>query len=168
MGGKKYNKTLKMKAKEVLQYCKFVRIFPCSGLLGNGVQHIEQFLIKHARKGEWFYLPSTKTNLTQKQRVVEVLREKIFCRLNQEFPYMVEQATDKWQKRKDGSLFIVQRLFVARKFQMGILIGHKGRLIERIRYCAKEDLEEIFNCKVELLLSVSVRKKYYQPTSRFA
>lgn len=166
--GKKYDKMIKMKTQEVVKYCKFSHRFMCSALFGQGVDTIQKFLIEKAIKRKWFYLPSRKTNLNQKQRVVEVLREKIFSRLNEEFPYMVEQSTDKWVLRKDGSLYIAQRLYVKRKFQMGILIGRKGRLIERIKDCAQEDLQDIFNCKVDLVLTVSHRRKNYQLPSNIA
>merc|ERR1719150_1511810 len=157
-----------MKTEEVLKYCKFSYRFMCSGLHDQGVNTIKKFLLGKAIKRKWFYLPSRKTDLNQKQRVVEILREKIFCRLNEEVPYMIEQSTDKWVKRKDGSLYIAQRLYVKRKFQMGILIGQKGKLIERIKQCAQEDLQEIFNCKVDLVLTVSHLKKNYQLQSNIA
>lgn len=46
------------------------------------------------------------------QRVMETIREKIYRRLNKEIPYEVEQRNVDWYEMEDGTLRIENNLYV--------------------------------------------------------
>ena len=52
------------------------------------------------RIGEWEFDAHDTSDLSDYQRVEEMVREKIFLRLNQELPYLVTQSNEKWKGNK--------------------------------------------------------------------
>jgi GTPase len=87
----------------------------------------------------------------------EVIREKIFRRLNSEIPYEVYQENEGWTELTNGALRIDQVLIVKKKSQQAILVGTKGENVQGISLEASRDLSTIFNRKVWLRLRVVVR-----------
>ena len=57
--------------------------------------------------------------------VDEIIREKIFKNYKKEIPYSVQVVTESF-KEDDTIIRIRAEIFVERKSQKGIIIGHKG------------------------------------------
>jgi GTPase Era involved in 16S rRNA processing len=59
----------------------------------DGVRDLEEYLYQNAKPTtEWDYSGNARTDLSDLDRAEEFIREKIFCRTNQEIPYLVSQV----------------------------------------------------------------------------
>lgn len=91
--------------------------------------------------------------------VHEVIREKIFRRLNRELPYQVYQENEGWTELTNGHLRIDQNLIVLKRSQRAIVIGLKGENVQGIALEASRDLSTLFQRKVWLQLRVVFRER---------
>jgi len=58
------------------------------------------------------------TDLSPLERATEIIREKLYRRLNRELPYNIVQETRGWTDLPDGTLRIDQTIFVQRQSQV--------------------------------------------------
>lgn len=89
---------------------------------------------------------------------VELIREKVYQRLNQELPYTISQDIESWRKRKDGSVHIKARVWVNSTMQIKMVIGSGGQVIAAIRQETQKELEDLLKTKVYLKLEVKKSK----------
>jgi GTPase len=95
-------------------------------------------------------------NLTSKQFVAEIIREKAFLNLRKEVPYSVTAVVDEVIERDNGNLFIKARLLTNQDKYKGMLVGKGGSMIREISMAARKELEVASSKKVFLELTVEV------------
>lgn len=95
-------------------------------------------------------------NLTSKQFVAEIIREKAFLNLRKEVPYSVTTVVDEVIERENGNLFIKARLLTNQDKYKGMLVGKGGSMIREISMAARKELEVASSKKVFLELTVEV------------
>lgn len=144
-------------ANELNEVLVFSDVFYISASLNKFVDELQEFLFTQGKPGEWDFEPEDVTPLSDRQRVAEIVREKVFCRMNQEIPYTVTQETRGWEDCTDGSLSVTQALLVDTVHQQGILIGAGGSVLQAIKREAEADLGRIFLRPVQLTLAVHVK-----------
>ena len=110
----------------------------------------------------WPYDSDRVADAEIEERVTEVIREKIFQRMNQEIPYTTTQSHIGWRRGPDGSYFLETMLQVENVRHRGMIIGKNGEVLSHIRKNAITDLEKMLKAKVHLDLRVVVRKKWEQ------
>ena len=106
------------------------------------------------------YFP--KDELTDKPErffVNEIIREKIFLNYKKEIPYSCEVVTHTF-KEDDKIIRIMSDIYVERKSQKGIVIGHKGEAIKKVGIQAREELEKFFGKQVHLETFVKVEQDW--------
>ena len=105
------------------------------------------------------------TDKSQRFFISEIIREKIFFTYHKEIPYStevvieeyVEDAPLKDAKKGDGKITRIRAIiYVTRKSQMGILIGHGGKALKVVGSEARKDIEEFLGKKVFLEMVVKV------------
>ena len=104
----------------------------------------------------------SKDNLTDKPErffVDEVMREKIFLNYKKEVPYSCEVVTTSF-KEDEKIIRIVADIYVERKSQKGIIIGHKGEAIKKVGMQARKDLETFFGKQIFLETFVKVEQDW--------
>jgi GTP-binding protein Era len=144
-------------ADELLEICDFNEVHYISASSGKFVDELQEYLFGLAKPETWQFPATEVTSLTELQRASEIIREKIYCRLNQDIPYGVTQLNEGWKDLPDGSLSISQRLLVETEVQQSILIGKKGAVINEIKSGAEKDLTSILGRRVALQLTVGVK-----------
>ena len=97
--------------------------------------------------------------------LITVIREKILLFFQKEIPYSVEVVIEEF-KDKDQLIVIKAIIFVIRDSQKAIVIGHKGKAIKKVGIEARKDMEEFFENKVYLELSVKVNKNWRDNTAQ--
>lgn len=95
-------------------------------------------------------------NLTSKQFVAEIIREKAFLNLRKEVPYSVTAVVDEVTERENGNLYIQARLLTNQDKYKGMLVGSGGSMIREISMAARKELEVASSKKVFLELTVEV------------
>lgn len=112
-----------------------------------------------------------KENLTDKSErflVGDIIRKYIFLFYHKEIPYSTEvHVTD--FKESDTLLRVDATLYVERRSQKGILIGHKGSALKKAGTAARKELEALYKKKIFLSLHIKVspnwRSKTHQLTA---
>jgi GTP-binding protein Era len=146
--------------KDLTELDLFSDVFMVSALTGDGVADLRAFFAANAPVGPWMYPEDQLSDVSERLIASEITREKLFLRVHQELPYAATVETVNWYQKKDGSIRIDQVVFVERESQKGIVLGKGGRTVKDIGVAAREELQELFDCKVHLFIQVKVRKNW--------
>lgn len=106
------------------------------------------------------YFP--KDQLTDKPErffVDEIIREKLFLNYKKEVPYSCQVVTQSF-KEDEKIIRIRADIYVERKSQKGIVIGHKGEGLKKVGIAARQDLEQFFGKQVHLETYVKVEQDW--------
>jgi GTP-binding protein Era len=132
----------------------FENVFMVSGLTGSGTDKILDFLAGTLPEGEWIYNEDEITDLSFDKYAAEITREHIYHRLHQEIPYKCTVKTESCEDQSDGSLRIVQSIFVKSESHRSIFIGHGGGKIKAVGIAARKELSELSDREIHLFLHV--------------
>lgn len=150
-----------LKSVEELQsVLEFEEIFMISALSGDGVTDLKTYLASSVEVGPWLYPEDQLTDLAERILASEITREQIFLKLHQEVPYATSVECQSFKRQKDGSIRIEENILVERSSQKGIVIGKGGQTLKKIGAVAREQMEQVFGCKVHLFLFVKVSEKW--------
>lgn len=145
----------------------FIETFMISGLTGDGVEDLLNFLAGHASEGPWLFPEDQISDMPQRLMAAEITREKLFLQLHKELPYSLTVETESWEDRRDGSVKIDQVIYVRRDSQKAIVLGHGGRRVRSVGETARLELEAMLDRRVHLFLFVKVREKWVDDRARF-
>ena len=104
--------------------------------------HIVDLLPEHPE----YFPKDTLTDKPERFFVDEIIREKIFMNYKKEVPYSCQVVTNSF-KEDDKIIRIRADIYVERKSQKGIIIGHKGEAIKKVGVEARKDLETFLESK---------------------
>lgn len=147
-------------AETLNQNIAFDSTFMISAKTGTGCDDLLAHLAGKMPEGPWLYGEDDVTDLPAKLMAAEFTREQIFINLHQEIPYGATVQTEHLETSESGTLHIEQVIFVQRDGHKGIVIGKGGKTLKRIGSAARKELENAFNCKVNLQLSVRVNANW--------
>ena len=140
-------------------------IFPTSALNKFNVKNIFNRLLELAPESPPFFPKDQLTDKTERFFVSEIIREKILIRYKKEIPYSVEVEVEEF-KEDDKIIRIRSIIYVERKSQKGIIIGHQGIAIKHVGIDARRDIERFFDKKVFLELFVKVADDWRSDDSK--
>jgi GTP-binding protein Era len=133
-------------------------IFPVSARTGAGVAQLIAALEPLLPEGPFLYPEGDRTDLPERVRLAESIREQVLRRTREELPHAVEVEIDELEERPDGLLVVRARVWTESESQKGILIGAGGRMVRAIGTDARREIEALLGRRVHLDLSVRVRK----------
>lgn len=145
-------------ASEFSKIRDFENVFMVSSLSGDGVKDIEKYLAKIVPEGEWLFPEDEITDSSFEKFTSEITREHLYHRVHQEIPYRCRVVTENYRSESDGSVRIVQNIFVKNKAHKIILLGHNGGKIRAIGSSSRRELSELLGREVHLFLNVVVEK----------
>jgi len=145
----------------------FEATFMVSALKGSGVQDLLKYLAKEIPDEQWHYPEDQVTDMPMRLMAAEITREKLFKTMYQELPYNLTVETELWEPFKDGSLKIEQTIYITREAHKKIILGKGGTMIKRIGQAAREELEDILECRVHINLFVKVREDWVNDDERY-
>lgn len=160
------NKTDTVKKEEILafidayrQIYDFAEIIPASALKGDNTDTILDMIFKYLPYGPMFYDEDTVTDQPERQIVAELIREKALRSLDEEIPHGIAVTIETMKPRKKGDITDIEATIICeRESHKGIIIGKGGSMLKKIGSRAREDIEKMLECKVNLRLWVKVRK----------
>lgn len=154
-------------AKIINEYKKlydFIAIIPVSVRQNKNVEEIAKEIEKNLKEGPAYYDTEEYTDQTLRQLVEETIREKALKLLQDEVPHGILVETTKMKTRKTKNMEkiydIEATIFCLRESHKGIIIGKQGAMLKRIGTYAREDLEDMLGCKVNLQLWVKVKEDW--------
>ena len=145
----------------------FDPIFMISGLKGDRVEDVKQYLAGRMPPGPWLFPEDQLSDAPERLIAAEVTREQVFLQLHNELPYASTVETERWEDRPDGSVRIEQIIYVQRPGQRAIALGEGGKRIKTIGARARAELERMLERRVHLFLFVKVREDWIKDRERF-
>ncbi|HEX8067738.1 MAG TPA: GTPase Era [Thermoleophilaceae bacterium] len=133
-------------------------VFPVSALRGAGVPELVEALVALLPDGPFLYPPGERTDLPERVRMAELIREQALNRTRDELPHAVEVELDELEERDDGLLVVTARLWAETESQKAILIGRGGSMVRAVGTAARREIEALTGRRVHLDLSVKVRR----------
>ena len=142
----------------------FESIIPISALKNDGIEEIIKEIEKILPEGPRYYDEEDYTDQTMRNLVEEVIREKALKFLNEEVPHGIFVEVQKFRTKKTskGEPFynIEVNIYCIRESHKGIIIGKNGDMLKKISTYARQDLEKMFDCKINLKTWVKVKEDW--------
>ena len=138
----------------------FEQIVPISALKRDNIDQLVDQLAAALPVGPALYPADLLTDLPERFFATEIVREKLFRRLDQEVPYSTAVTIDSWRDQGERGVFINATIHVERDSQKGIVIGKGGAQLKEIGTQARLQLERLLNTRVHLKLFVRVEPRW--------
>lgn len=149
------------KIKHYSEVYDYEAIVPVSAINSDGRENLISELDKIAKPSVFFYDEDDITDQSMRQIASEIIREKMLYLLDQELPHGVAIFIEKFHQRDDTNIVDISALIQCeRESHKAIIIGHGGNMIKRIGTMAREELENMMDCKINLKLWVKVKENW--------
>ncbi|NNE29586.1 MAG: GTPase Era [Saprospiraceae bacterium] len=139
-------------------------IFPISALEKIGTEGMLEKILEQLPEGPEYYPKDQLTDRPERFFVTEIIREKILELYREEIPYSCEVKIESFKEgktsRDEPIVRISALIFVGRKSQKNILIGHQGSAIKKLGTLSRKSIEKWLETKVHLELFVKVRDNW--------
>ena len=137
----------------------FEAVVPVSALKNENVDVIIEELKKLTYESVHFFPDDTLTDQPERVLACEIIREKMLLLLDKEVPHGVAVSIEKMRERPTGNIMDVEAIIYCEKdTHKGIIIGKKGDMLKRISSKARVDMENFFQCKINLQCWVKVKE----------
>ncbi len=139
----------------------FAEIIPVSAKKKQNTDRLMELVFKYLPYGPMYYDEDTVTDQPERQIAAELIREKALRLLGEEVPHGIAVTIEKMRERSDGSMVDIEATIVCeRDSHKGIIIGKQGAMLKKIGTKAREEIERLFEYKVNLKLWVKVKKDW--------
>lgn len=137
----------------------FAEVIPISALTGENLPLLLELLIRYLPEGPKYYPDDMVSDRPEEFIAAELIREKILTVTRDEVPHSIAVVIERMED-KDDLLVISALVYVERESQKGIVIGKGGQKLKEIGSLAREEMENLFGCRVFLELRVKVKKDW--------
>lgn len=150
---------------QILKYSKlfdFAAIVPVSAHDGDGIGDLKEALKGFAMEGGHFFEDDALTDQSERNLAAEMIREKILRLTDREIPHGTAVVVEKMRTREDGSniMDVDATIYCEKESHKGIIIGKGGSMLKKISSQARQDMENFFDCKVNLQTWVKVKEDW--------
>ena len=139
----------------------FKEIIPISVYKEDGLKELLENIEKYLPEGEKIYSDDDITDMTERELVEEIIREKALNNLEEEVPHGIKVEVEKFKKRKNQKKEAVYDIEVniicSKSSHKGIIIGQDGSMLKKIGTQSRIEIENMLEDKVNLKLWVKVR-----------
>ena len=156
------NKVDRLKAGHIASQMKvaatlgdFHALHPVSAKTRDGVGELRDDLVHLLPEGPLLFPLEMSSDLTDTERVAEIVREKALQLTRDEVPHALTVEVDEIGERTVRAFVVVET-----ESQKGILVGKRGAMIREIGTRARPELEALLGHPVFLELVVKVRPKW--------
>ena len=157
--------TIKQKEKLMERIVQFTGIYdfeavvPVSALRNENIDLVIEELKKLTYESVHFFPDDTLTDQPERVLAGEIIREKMLLLLDKEVPHGVAVSIEKMRERPAGGIMDVEAtIYCEKDTHKGIIIGKKGEMLKRISTKARYDMENFFQCKINLQCWVKVKE----------
>jgi len=140
---------------------EFREVIPISVYKQDGLDILKESIIKYLPEGDLIYEEDEITDITEREIIEEIIREKALNNLEEEVPHGIKVEVQRFKKRKNRQKQAVYDIDVdiicEKMSHKGIIIGKDGAMLKKIGSSARIDIEDMLQDKVNLKLWVKVR-----------
>ena len=138
---------------------EFEAVIPVSALKEENIDTLIDELKKLSYESVHFFPDDTLTDQPERVLAGEIIREKMLLLLDKEVPHGVAVSIEKMRERTSGDIMDVEAIiYCERESHKGIIIGKKGDMLKKISSRARADMENFFQCKINLQCWVKVKE----------
>ena len=109
--------------------------------------------------GNHFFPDDMVTDRSEHFIAAEILREKLLINMHEEIPHGTAVLTEKIQE-KGNILNIDCLIYCSRPNHKGMIIGKNGNMLKKIATEARLDMENFFQCRINLKCWVKVKDNW--------
>lgn len=143
----------------------FKAIIPVSAKSGDGIDDLVNELSKFAVESVHFFDDEALTDQPERVIAAEIIREKLLWLLDKEVPHGMAVDIERFHERENTNMIDMEAvIYCERESHKGIVIGKKGSMLKAVGTKARIDLEEFFECKINLQLWVKVKEDWRNRT----
>ncbi len=148
-------------AKITLYQDIFDMIIPISAKSSNNTDVLMDKIKDLLPEGPMYFPPDMITDVPERFIIAEYIREKILVLTKEEIPHGTAVEIMSMKERKDKEIIDIEaNIFCDKESHKRIIIGKNGNMIKQIGSKAREDIELLLNCKVNLQLWVKVKRDW--------
>ncbi len=137
----------------------FEAVVPVSALKEENIDILIEELDKLTYESVHFFPDDTLTDQPERVLAGEIIREKMLLLLDKEIPHGIAVSIEKMRERPTGNIMDVEAtIYCEKDTHKGIIIGKKGDMLKRISTKARVDMENFFQCKINLQCWVKVKE----------
>lgn len=142
---------------------EFSEIIPIS-ILEDSLDEVVNAIVSLLPNGPKYYADDELTDTTEKSIIEDFIREKCLKLLNEEVPHGIFVQVERMKQRrtieKELIYDIEATIYCLRNSHKGIIIGKNGEMLKRISTYARQDIENLLDCKVNLKVWVKVKENW--------
>ncbi len=141
----------------------FLEIIPISAKTGENLGLLFDEIFKHLPEGEPLYEAEQFTDRSERFLASEFIREKLLERVREELPYtsaVLIRQFDESQRAEKNLVVIEADILVERRSQQGIILGAGASQLRDLGISARQELEQLLDCKVYLGLQVKTARNW--------
>ncbi len=136
----------------------FSSIIPLSARDMSGMNELKKELVALAVPYEHFFPEDTLTDQPERVLVAEMVREKLLRLLDKEIPHGIAVFTESFKERADSDIIDIEVvIYCEKETHKGIIIGKGGEMLKTVSTRARQDMEKMFECRVNLKCWVKVK-----------
>jgi GTP-binding protein Era len=133
----------------------FHALHPVSAKTRDGIGELRSDLVSLLPEGPLYFPREQATDLTDEERVAELIREKALELTREEVPHSISVELD-----EVGERFVRAFVLVETESQKQIVVGKRGTMIREIGSRARPEVEALLGRTIFLELVVKVRPKW--------
>jgi GTP-binding protein Era len=145
---------LKKLQEELEDLGAFDKVFYVSCITNFGIESLKEYLKSQAIRRKWRYHPDLKSNQSEIEKCEEILKQIIFNRFYQEFPYHTTSIVTGWVPCTNGELRISFKVEVKSDHNIQIFVGKEGRTISELRKELDRQLTIFLQKPVKTIINV--------------
>ncbi|NMA67633.1 MAG: GTPase Era [Clostridiaceae bacterium] len=139
----------------------FKEIIPVSAIDGSFREDILAVIEKYLPEGEKFYPDDMLTDQTEKVLAQELIREKLLNLLEEEVPHGIGVEVIRFKEDEERNIIDIDaNIYCEKASHKGIVIGKGGAMLKKVGTFARQDMEGLYGCKVNLKLWVKVKEDW--------
>ena len=146
---------------ELTKLFDFEAVVPVCARDGDGMDELKEELFKLAAESEFFFPEDTLTDQPERVLAAEMIREKLLHKLSDEIPHGIAVSIERMREREDKPIIDIEAtIYCERESHKGIVIGKKGAMLKEVSTNARHELEQFFDCKVNLQCWIKVKEDW--------
>ena len=142
----------------------FEAILPVSAVTGDGVDELEQELMKFAFESPHFFPDDMVSDQPERVLASELIREQILRVMRDEVPHGVAVVTESFKEGTTTAgepiVHIDCVIYCERDSHKGMLIGKGGARLKAVSSAARREMEDLFDTKVDLKTWIKVKEDW--------
>ena len=139
----------------------FKEIIPVSALKEQNKGLLMETIEKYLPEGPQYFPEDMITDLTERQLVAEMIREKALYLLQEEIPHGIAVEITSMKERKNKNITDIEAtLYCEKDSHKGIIIGKQGSMLKKIGSNARRDIQRFLGSQINLQIWIKVKKDW--------